>query len=592
MPFQRKGEHIERSFDIMSEIDLSTMRHSAAHVMAAAIQKLYPEAKFDIGPSTEDGFYYDVDLPKRLVPEDLKEIEKVMKKMLGQRLPFTRKEVSREEAKALFEAKGQTFKLSRLEDIPEGETVSLYYTGDDYVDLCRGPHVEHTGQIGAVKLLSLAGSYFRGNEKNPMLQRIYGTAFESKEALQEYLTRIEEAKKRDHRKIGAEMELFSTHEEIGPGLVCWHPMGARIRHVLETFWKEAHYEHGYELMYTPHVGRALLWQTSGHLDFYREGMYANMEIDGDPYYVKPMNCPFHIMIYKTRPRSYRELPARWAELGTVYRYEKAGVLHGLMRVRGFTQDDAHIICTPEQIEDEIREVLRFSMYMWKCFGFKDVKAYLATRPAKAVGDDNMWAQAMHSLENAVKAEGVDCEVDEGGGAFYGPKIDLKIKDALGREWQTSTIQFDFNLPERFDMTYVGADGQKHRPYMVHRALLGSLERFFGILIEHYAGKFPLWLAPEQVRILPISEKFTDYARGLEAKLRAKHIRCSVDVEADPIGGKIRRGRDMRIPYLLVVGEREAAAGEVAVRSRDKGEEGAMKFEDVLARLEKEIEEKQ
>ncbi len=559
--------------------------------MAAAIQKLYPEAKFDIGPSTEDGFYYDVDLPKRLVPEDLKEIEKVMKKMLGQRLPFTRKEVSREEAKALFEAKGQTFKLSRLEDIPEGETVSLYYTGDDYVDLCRGPHVEHTGQIGAVKLLSLAGSYFRGNEKNPMLQRIYGTAFESKEALQEYLTRIEEAKKRDHRKIGAEMELFSTHEEIGPGLVCWHPMGARIRHVLETFWKEAHYEHGYELMYTPHVGRALLWQTSGHLDFYREGMYANMEIDGDPYYVKPMNCPFHIMIYKTRPRSYRELPARWAELGTVYRYEKAGVLHGLMRVRGFTQDDAHIICTPEQIEDEIREVLRFSMYMWKCFGFKDVKAYLATRPAKAVGDDNMWAQAMHSLENAVKAEGVDCEVDEGGGAFYGPKIDLKIKDALGREWQTSTIQFDFNLPERFDMTYVGADGQKHRPYMVHRALLGSLERFFGILIEHYAGKFPLWLAPEQVRILPISEKFTDYARDLEAKLHAKHIRCSVDVEADPIGGKIRRGRDMRIPYLLVVGEREAAAGEVAVRSRDKGEEGAMKFEDVLARLEKEIEEK-
>ena len=560
--------------------------------MAAAIQKLYPEAKFDIGPSTEEGFYYDVDLPKRLVPEDLKEIEKVMKKMLGQRLPFTRKEVSREEAKALFEAKGQTFKLSRLEDIPEGETVSLYYTGDDYVDLCRGPHVEHTGQIGAVKLLSLAGSYFRGNEKNPMLQRIYGTAFESKEALQEYLTRIEEAKKRDHRKIGAEMELFSTHEEIGPGLVCWHPMGARIRHILETFWKEAHYEHGYELMYTPHVGRALLWQTSGHLDFYREGMYANMEIDGDPYYVKPMNCPFHIMIYKTRPRSYRELPARWAELGTVYRYEKAGVLHGLMRVRGFTQDDAHIICTPEQIEDEIREVLRFSMYMWKCFGFKDVKAYLATRPAKAVGDDNMWAQAMHSLENAVKAEGVDCEVDEGGGAFYGPKIDLKIKDALGREWQTSTIQFDFNLPERFDMTYVGADGQKHRPYMVHRALLGSLERFFGILIEHYAGKFPLWLAPEQVRILPISEKFTDYARDLEKKLKAKHIRCSVDVEADPIGGKIRRGRDMRIPYLLVVGEREAAAGEVAVRSRDKGEEGAMKFDDVLARLEKEIEEKQ
>ncbi|MBO4344370.1 MAG: threonine--tRNA ligase, partial [Victivallales bacterium] len=330
---------------------------------------------------------------------------------------------------------------------------------------------------------------------------------------------------------------------------------------------------------------------SGHLDFYREGMYANMEIDGDPYYVKPMNCPFHIMIYKTRPRSYRELPARWAELGTVYRYEKAGVLHGLMRVRGFTQDDAHIICTPEQIEDEIREVLRFSMYMWKCFGFKDVKAYLATRPAKAVGDDAMWAQAMQSLEKAVKAEGVDCEVDEGGGAFYGPKIDLKIKDALGREWQTSTIQFDFNLPERFDMTYIGQDGQKHRPYMVHRALLGSLERFFGILIEHYAGAFPLWLAPEQVRILPISEKFEDYAKSLESKLREKNIRCSIDLEADPIGGKIRRARNQRIPYLLVVGEREAENGEVAVRSCANGEEGAMKFETLLARLEKEIAEK-
>ena len=576
----------------MAEFDLSTMRHSAAHIMAAALQKLYPTVKLDIGPSTEEGFYYDFDIPgKRLTPEDLKDIEKEMKKMLGRQLPFVRKEVSREEARELFASRGQDFKLSRLDDIPEGETVSLYYTGDEYVDLCRGPHVEHSGQIGAVKLLSLAGSYFRGNEKNEMLQRIYGTAFATKEELNGYLARIEEAKKRDHRKIGAEMELFSTHEEIGPGLVCWHPQGARIRHVLETFWKEAHYAHGYELMYTPHVGRALLWQTSGHLDFYRDGMYANMEIDGDPYYVKPMNCPFHIMIYKTRPRSYRELPARWAELGTVYRYEKAGVLHGLMRVRGFTQDDAHIICTPEQIEDEIREVLRFSMYMWKCFGFKDVKAYLATRPEKAVGDDTMWAQALRSLENAVKAEGVNCEVDEGGGAFYGPKIDLKIKDALGREWQTSTIQFDFNLPERFDMTYIGQDGQKHRPYMVHRALLGSLERFFGILIEHYAGAFPLWLAPAQVRILPIREKFEGYAHELAAELRAKLIRCSVDVEADPIGGTIRRGRNLRIPYLLVVGEREAAAGEVAVRSRANGEEGAMPFDTLLERLEKEIADK-
>jgi len=569
--------------------ELLRLRHSAAHVMAAVVQKMFPDVKFDIGPSTAEGFYYDFDMEHRLTPEDLKEIEKGMRKMLGRNLPFERSEVSREEARRHFEALGQTYKLSRLDDIPEGETVSLYKVGD-FVDLCRGPHVENTGKIGAVKLLSLAGSYFRGNEKNPMLQRVYGTAFATKEELQAYLDGIEEAKKRDHRRIGTELELFSTHDEIGQGLVCWHPNGARIRHAIETFWKEAHYEHGYELLYTPHVGRAVLWQTSGHLDFYREGMYSSMDIDGDPYYVKPMNCPFHIEIYKERPRSYRDLPARWAELGTVYRYENSGSLHGLMRVRGFTQDDAHIICTPEQIEDEIREVLRFSMFMWKSFGFKDVKAYLATKPAKAVGDDASWAKALQSLEKAVKAEGIDCEVDEGGGAFYGPKIDLKIKDALGREWQTSTIQFDFNLPERFDMTYIGQDGMKHRPFMVHRALLGSLERFFGILIEHYAGAFPVWLSPEQVRILPISEKFNDYAYELAAKLKAARIRHSVDDAAETIGGKIRRARNMRIPYLLVVGEREAATGEVAVRSR-KGEEGAQPFEAVLERIQKEIADK-
>ncbi|HQL87564.1 MAG: threonine--tRNA ligase [Lentisphaerae bacterium] len=571
----------------MSEECLHAMRHSAAHIMAAAVQKLFPDAKFDIGPSTEEGFYYDFDMSHRLTPEDLKEIEKEMRKMLGRKLPFERMEVSREEAHKKFADLGQTFKLSRLDDIPEGEVVSLYQVGD-FLDLCRGPHVEHSGQIGAVKLLSIAGSYFRGSEKNPMLQRIYGTAFATKEDLQAYLDRIEEAKKRDHRRIGTEMELFSTHEEIGPGLVCWHPNGARVRHVIETFWKDAHYAHGYELLYTPHVGRALLWETSGHLDFYREGMYSSMEIDDDPYYVKPMNCPFHIEIYKDRPRSYRELPLRWAELGTVYRYEKAGVLHGLLRVRGFTQDDAHIICTPEQIESEIQEVLRFSLYIWKCFGFKEIKAYLATRPEKAVGDDRMWSQALVSLEKAVRAEGIDCEVDEGGGAFYGPKIDLKIKDALGREWQTTTIQFDFNLPERFDMTYIGQDGQKHRPYMVHRALLGSLERFFGILVEHYAGAFPLWLAPEQVRILPISEKFMDYAEELAARLKAVPVRVTVDSEADPIGAKIRRGRNQRLPYLLIVGEREAASGEVAVRSRAQGEEGAMPFDDFLARVQDEI----
>ena len=574
----------------MDKQELQKLRHSAAHIMAAAVQKIYPDAKFDIGPGTDEGFYYDFDMEHRLVPDDFKEIEKEMKKMIGRHLPFERMEVSREEARKFFEERGQTFKLSRLDDIPEGEVVSLYKVGD-FTDLCRGPHIENTSKIGAIKLMSIAGSYFRGNEKNPMLQRIYGTAFETKEELQEYLTRIEEAKKRDHRKIGQELELFSTHEEIGPGLICWHPNGARIRHEIETFWKQAHYENGYELVYTPHVGRAFLWQTSGHLDFYRDGMYSSMDIDGDPYYVKPMNCPFHIMIYKERPRSYRDLPARWAELGTVYRYENSGSLHGLMRVRGFTQDDAHIICAQEQIEDEIREVLRFSMFMWKSFGFKEIKAYLATKPAKAVGDDASWQKALVSLEKAVKAEGIQCEVDEGGGAFYGPKIDLKIKDALGREWQTSTIQFDFNLPERFDMTYVGQDGLKHRPFMVHRALLGSLERFFGILVEHYAGAFPVWLAPEQVRILPISEKFVAYADKLAEQLKANRIRFSVDDAADTIGGKIRRARNQRIPFLLVVGEREEATGEVAVRSRAKGEEGACKFEDFLARLKQEIADK-
>ena len=570
----------------MSNSDLHMIRHSAAHIMAAVVQKLYPDVKFDIGPATDEGFYYDFDMSHRLVPEDLKTIEKEMRKMLGRQLQFERREVSREEARQYFAERNQTFKLSRLDDIPEGEAVSLYQCAD-FVDLCRGPHVAVSTEIGAVKLLSIAGSYFRGNEKNPMLQRVYGTAFATKEELQAYLDRIEEAKKRDHRRIGTEMDLYSTHEEIGPGLICWHPNGARVRHVIETFWKQAHYDHGYELLYTPHVGRALLWETSGHLDFYREGMYSSMDVDGDPYYVKPMNCPFHIEVYKDRPRSYRELPLRWAELGTVYRYEKAGVLHGLLRVRGFTQDDAHIICTPEQIEDEIREVLRFSLFMWKKFGFKDIKAYLATRPAKAVGADSMWEQALVSLEKAVHAEGVSCERDEGGGAFYGPKIDLKIKDALGREWQTSTIQFDFNLPERFDMTYVGQDGQKHRPYMVHRALLGSIERFFGILVEHYAGAFPLWLAPEQIRILPISEKFEGYAQGLAAQLKAAHLRVSVDVEADPIGGKIRRGRNQRLPYLLIVGEREAEQREVSVRSRAQGEEGAMPFAAFLERARKE-----
>ncbi|NMA43469.1 MAG: threonine--tRNA ligase [Oligosphaeraceae bacterium] len=573
----------------MSDIPLATMRHSAAHIMAAAVQSLWPDAKFDIGPDTEDGFYYDFDMEHRLNQEDLKKIEKLMLKMIGRKLPFERHELSRKEAEQLFAEKGQSYKLLRLADIPENEIVSVYSSGE-FTDLCRGPHVQHSGQIGAVKLLSVAGSYFRGDENLPMLQRIYGTAFHTKEELQAHLDAIEEAKKRDHRKLGTELELYSIHEEIGPGLVCWHPKGARIRHIIENFWRQAHYDNGYEMLYTPHVGKSKLWETSGHLDFYSEGMYSAMDIDGDPYYVKPMNCPFHILVYKSRPRSYRELPCRWAELGTVYRYEKAGVLHGLLRVRGFTQDDAHIICTPEQIEDEIQEVLRFSMYVWKSFGFKEIKAYLATRPEKAVGEPERWEQAIESLRKAVQAEGLHCEVDEGGGAFYGPKIDLKIKDALGREWQTTTIQFDFNEPERFDISYIGKDGVKHRPYMVHRALLGSLERFFGILIEHYAGAFPLWLAPEQVRVLPVSEKFNDYAQTIAAELKEKQIRTSLDLAPDTVGGKIRRGRNQRIPYLCIVGEKEEQSGSIALRSQKKGEEGMMQLDDFLARIKQEIEE--
>ncbi len=575
---------------IRKDYDLSTVRHSAAHIMAAAVKNLYPEAKFDIGPATADGFYYDFDLPQRLTADDLPEIEKEMKKLCRTRAPFTRLIETRVDAEARLRDEGQTYKLERLADIGEGEEISFYECAG-FTDLCRGPHVEHSGEVKAFKLLSVAGSYYRGDERNPMLQRIYGTAFTDRAELAEHLQRVAEAKRRDHRRLGRELDLFSVSEAVGPGLICWHPKGARIRHLIESFWREAHYDNGYELLYTPHVGRANLWQTSGHLQFYRDAMYAPMQIDDNDYFVKPMNCPFHIEVYKTARRSYRELPMRWAELGTVYRYEKGGVLHGLLRVRGFTQDDAHIICTPEQVEEEIAEVLRFSLNMWRDFGFAEVKAYLATRPAKAVGESERWQQGLDSLRKAVAGEGLDCEVDEGGGAFYGPKIDLKIKDALGREWQTTTIQFDFNLPERFDMTYVGRDGESHRPYMIHRALLGSLERFFGILTEHYAGAFPLWLAPEQVRILPVGENYLEYGKKIASQLKKSKIRVIVDPEADTVGAKIRRARNARIPYMAVVGAREQEAGSLAVRSRAEGELGSCSPEEFAQRLLSEIEAK-
>ncbi|MBQ7207392.1 MAG: threonine--tRNA ligase [Lentisphaeria bacterium] len=572
----------------MADQSLETLRHSAAHVMASAVKQLYPDAKFDIGPATENGFYYDFDMEHRLVAEDLKQIEKVMKKIIGRKLPFERIETTREEAKKLLA--GQTYKLERLADIPEGEAITFYKHGD-YLDLCRGPHVENTGCIGAVKLLSVAGSYFRGDEKNPMLQRIYGTAFASEEELKAYITLLEEAAKRDHRKLGTELDLFGFSDAVGPGLVLWHPKGALIRHLMETYWKEEHYKNGYELLYTPHIGQSNLWETSGHLNFYRDGMYSPMQIDEKDYYVKPMNCPFHIEIYQSRLRSYRELPLRWAELGTVYRYEKSGSLHGLMRVRGFTQDDSHIICTPESIEDEIAEVLRFSLHINRAFGFKDIKAYLSTRPAKAVGEPERWETAIASLRKAVEKCGLACDVDEGGGAFYGPKIDLKLRDAIGREWQTTTIQFDFNLPERFDMTYIGEDGKKHRPYMVHRALLGSLERFFGILVEHYAGAFPLWLSPEQARVLPVSDAFIDAAKKVQDFLRKKGFRVGVDAQAASLGAKIRAARQERVPYLLVLGEKEAAEGTVSVRTRRDGELGAMKLEELCGKMQTEVDNK-
>ncbi len=559
------------------------MRHSAAHVMAASVSRLFPTVKLDIGPSTEEGFYYDFDLEHRLAPEDFPKIEADMKALIKAGIPFERLEVSRDEAAKIFA--GQTYKLERLADIPAGETISLYKCGT-FVDLCRGPHVAKTSDIGAIKLMSVAGSYYRGDEKNPMLQRLYGMADVSQEALDATLTRIEEAKKRDHRKLGKELELFSISEDVGPGLAHWHPKGARIRIAIEDFWRKEHYRAGYEMVFTPHVGRAQLWETSGHLSFYREGMFPCMNVQEgegshtstEQYYVKPMNCPFHIQIYNTRKYSYRDLPLRWAELGTVYRYEKEGVRHGLLRVRGFTQDDAHIFCTPEQIEGEVRRTVNFALSILRRFGFTDITAFLSTRPEKAVGLPERWDQATASLRSALDAEKIAYQVDEGGGAFYGPKIDLKIKDALGRPWQLGTIQFDFNLPERFNMTYVGEDGKDHQPYMVHRALLGSLERFFGILIEHYGGAFPLWLAPEQVRFLPITSGQVDHVNALADKLREMDIRVGVDADNEKLGAKIRRAQLEKVPFMLVVGGRDVEAGVVSVRSRETGDKGAMTLE--------------
>ena len=570
---------------------LEKIRHSTAHVMAEAVLQMFPEAKIAIGPSIENGFYYDFDLPRPLSTDDLTEIEEKMKNIMNQELAFTRKVISRDEAQELF--KGQPYKLELIRDLPEDEEISIYSQGE-FTDLCRGPHVESTAELkpDAFTLLSVAGAYWRGKETNPMLQRIYGTAWKTPKDLRIYQQKLKEIEKRDHRKLGKELDLYSTHEDAGPGLVYWHPNGSRIRLAIEDFWRKEHFNHGYEILYTPHIGKSWLWETSGHLGFYKESMYSPMEVDEQDYYIKPMNCPFHIMIYKTDIRSYRDLPLRWAELGTVYRYERSGALHGLMRVRGFTQDDAHIFCTPEQIEDEILEVLRFSLRIWQAFGFTDIKAYLATQPSKSVGDEESWKKAGESLKNAIEKEGLDYEIDAGGGAFYGPKIDLKIKDALGREWQMTTIQFDFNMPERFDMTFVDHDGKEKRPFMVHRALLGSLERFFGVLVEHYGGAFPVWLAPVQAVAIPVAPVFNEYAEKIKQELKKAGFRADADLSEQRMNAKIRNAQNRKIPYMLILGEKEQAENAVSIRPRQGSQINGISLQECIEFIQKKIETKE
>ena len=542
---------------------LITMRHSAAHVMAEAVQSLFPDAKFGIGPAIEDGFYYDFTLPRPLTPEDLPVIEAKMGQIIAANLPFTRQDVTREEARRVFA--GQPYKLELIDEFPD-ERVTIYQQGS-FVDLCRGPHVNSTSEIKAVKLVNIAGAYWRGDEHRPMLQRIYAVAFETQEELDKHLATIEEAARRDHRKLGKELDLFSLHEEAGPGLVHWHPKGATVRRIIEDFWKEEHFKRGYDLVYTPHIAKLNLWKTSGHWEFYRENLYSPMEIEGQEYIIKPMNCLGHILIYQSSKHSYRELPLRYAELGTVYRYERSGVLHGLSRVRGFTQDDAHIFCRFDQLEDEVVGVLELARFMIDTFGFSSYQLALSTRPAKFTGSPEIWDEAEATLSKALSRLSIPYRVDVGEGAFYGPKIDIKLEDAQGRGWQGPTIQVDFNLPQRFNVTYVGQDGAEHFVAMVHRTVLGSMERFFASLIEHYGGAFPVWLSPVQVIVIPIADRHLEYARRLEAELKRDLVRVSVDSRAETVNMKIRQAQLEKIPYMLVVGDKEVAAGTVSIRLR-------------------------
>jgi threonyl-tRNA synthetase len=551
--------------------ELARMRHSCAHLMAEAVQEIFPDAKFGIGPAIEHGFYYDFDLPRPLTPDDLAEIEARMAANKAKAEPYRREVVSRDEALRIFGT--NPYKVELIENLPPDETITTYQQGH-FLDLCRGPHVPTTADVGPFKLLSVAGAYWRGDERRPMLQRIYGTAWPTQEELDAHLHRLEEAQRRDHRRLGRELDLFSVNEEIGPGLILWHPKGAMVRYLVEQFEQQEQLARGYDLVYTPHIASEKIYRTSGHLETYSENMYAPMSIEEVDYYLKPMNCPGHIMIYKSRVHSYRDLPVRFAELGTVYRYERSGTLHGMLRVRGFTQDDSHIFCLPEQVVDEVQGVIDLAVHMAGVFGYQ-FQAYLATRPEKAIGSEEVWQRATGDLRRAMEERGLPYKIDEGGGAFYGPKIDIKWVDALGREWTGPTIQVDFNLPERFDVTYVGEDGERHRVAMIHRTLLGSMERFVGGLVEHYAGAFPVWLAPVQARVIPITDDQVEFAREVERRLDAAGLRADVDDGRDRMQAKIRNAQLEKIPYMLIVGRREVEAGAVAVRLRNGRDLGAL-----------------
>ena len=570
------------------EVDLETLRHSTSHILAQAVIELFPGVKLGIGPAIDDGFYYDFDMPEQITPEDLPKIENKMHEIIKRNQKFERLEMSKEEAIRRMEERGEKYKVELLHEI-EADKVSLYQCGG-FVDLCRGPHVESSGQIKAFKLLSIAGAYWHGIETNPVLQRIYGTAFFSQKELDDYLKNLEEAKKRDHRKLGKELDLFSLHEEAGAGFVYYHPKGAMVRHTIEEFLRKENMARGYELVYIPHIAKIDLWNTSGHTNYYRENMYF-MKIDEQDYVIKPMNCPGHILIYKRKTRSYRDLPIRYFELGTVYRYEKSGVLHGLLRVRGFTQDDAHIFCRLDQLENEILSVLEFIDYVMQVFKFEYV-VNLSTRPESFAGTLENWETATAILQKALQDRGVPFQIDPGAGVFYGPKIDVKLKDALGRLWQGPTVQVDFNLPERFNLNYVAEDGSRKTPVMVHRAILGSIERFFGALIEHYAGAFPLWLAPVQVRVLPISEKSEAYAKEVLKVMQMNGLRAELDMSSEKIGAKIRDAQLGKVPYMLIVGEKEEKEKTVSVRSRSKGDLGGREINVLVDTLRKEIDKRE